>query len=161
MTNRRQGYRIDRRALISLVIGATTWPLAVRAQQKAMPMIGFFHPASPAIAGSRLDTSPQGLREVGYIEGQMAIRRCARNVLAILMWSLMTLVVSAQALAQGCRPVAERVGEQRGCWILADESLGLLPQTPLFWIWSIIRPAPRRKRRSEVDPDRETTGAAS
>ena len=63
----------------------------------------------------------------------MTIRRCARNVFAILICSLMTVVVSAQALAQGCRPVAERVNEQRGCWILADESLGLLPQTPLFW----------------------------
>jgi mannose-6-phosphate isomerase-like protein (cupin superfamily) len=76
------------------------------------------------------------LRHAGHqaIEGaEMAIRRCARNILAILMWSLMALVVSAQALAQGCRPVAERVGEQSGCWILADESLGLLPQTPLFW----------------------------
>jgi quercetin dioxygenase-like cupin family protein len=45
----------------------------------------------------------------------------------------MAMVVSAQALAQGCRPVTERVGDQRGCWILADESLGQLPQTPLFW----------------------------
>lgn len=60
------------------------------------------------------------------------IRRCARNALAILICSLMAIVVTAQALAQGCRPVAERVGD-RGCWILADESLGQLPQTPLFW----------------------------
>ena len=64
---------------------------------------------------------------------EMTIRRCAGNVLAVLIWSLMAVAVSAQALAQGCRPVAERVGEQGGCWILADESLGLLPQTPLFW----------------------------
>jgi quercetin dioxygenase-like cupin family protein len=45
----------------------------------------------------------------------------------------MAVVVSEQALAQGCRPVSERVGDQMGCWILSDESLGQLPQKPLFW----------------------------
>jgi quercetin dioxygenase-like cupin family protein len=63
----------------------------------------------------------------------MTIMRCARNALATLIWSLMAIVVSEQALAQGCRPVGERVGDQKGCWIFADEALGQLPQTPLFW----------------------------
>ena len=63
----------------------------------------------------------------------MTIRRCARSALAIVAWSLMAVVVSEQALAQGCRPVSERVGDQMGCWILSDESLGQLPQKPLFW----------------------------
>jgi hypothetical protein len=63
----------------------------------------------------------------------MTIRRCARNGLAIVAWSLMALVVSEQALAQGCRPVSERVGDQMGCWILSNERLGQLPQKPLFW----------------------------
>jgi len=45
----------------------------------------------------------------------------------------MAIVLTEQALAQGCRPVGERVGDQKGCWIFADEALGQLPQTPLFW----------------------------
>jgi putative ABC transport system substrate-binding protein len=70
MTNRRQGYRMNRRALISLVVGATTWPLAVRAQQKATPKIGFLgtdtpRPPAPAVTAFR-----QGLSETGYIEGR-------------------------------------------------------------------------------------------
>ena len=70
MTNRRQGYRIDRRALISLVVGATTWPLAVRAQQKAMPVIGFLSSAGPGALAPRLAAFRQGLSETGYVEGQ-------------------------------------------------------------------------------------------
>jgi putative ABC transport system substrate-binding protein len=70
MSNRRQGYRIDRRALISLVVGATTWPLAVRAQQKAMPVIGFLSSADPGALAPRLAAFRQGLSETGYVEGQ-------------------------------------------------------------------------------------------
>jgi len=70
MSNRRQGYRIDRRALISLVVGATTWPLAVRAQQKAMPVIGFLSSAGPGALAPRLAAFRQGLSETGYVEGQ-------------------------------------------------------------------------------------------
>jgi putative ABC transport system substrate-binding protein len=70
MSNRRQGYGIDRRALISLVVGATTWPLAVRAQQKAMPVIGFLSSAGPGALAPRLAAFRQGLSETGYVEGQ-------------------------------------------------------------------------------------------
>jgi hypothetical protein len=63
----------------------------------------------------------------------MTIRLCARISLTIVIWSLMAVAVSEQAFAQGCRPVGERVGDQKGCWIFTDEALGQLPQTPLFW----------------------------
>jgi quercetin dioxygenase-like cupin family protein len=45
----------------------------------------------------------------------------------------MAVVVGEQVLAQGCKPVGERIGDQKGCWILSDEKLGQLPQDPLFW----------------------------
>ena len=66
----------------------------------------------------------------------MTTRRYAQNTLAIVIWSLMALVVSEQAMAQvaqPCQPASQRVGDQKGCWIFADEALGQLPQTPLFW----------------------------
>src|SRR6266699_6001005 len=62
--------------------------------------------------------------------------RSAQNTLAIMIWSLMALIATEQAMAQvaqGCKPASQRVGDQMGCWIFAHEGLGQLPQTPLFW----------------------------
>jgi putative ABC transport system substrate-binding protein len=61
---------MNRRAFISLFSGAAAWPLAARAQQTAIPVIGFLNSASPEAFGSYVDAFLIGLNEAGFVEGR-------------------------------------------------------------------------------------------
>jgi ABC-type uncharacterized transport system substrate-binding protein len=117
-----------RREFITLLGGATAWPLATRAQQAAMPVVGFLNPTSPEANVGRLGAFRQGLKEAGYVEGEnVAIdyrwaqgqndrlpalaAELARRRVAVIAAAAATSVVLAAKAVTTTIPIVFAVGE--------------------------------------------------
>jgi putative tryptophan/tyrosine transport system substrate-binding protein len=61
---------VKRRDFIALLGGAAAWPLAARAQQPAMPVVGMLHAGSPGPSAEQVEGFRQGLAESGFVGGQ-------------------------------------------------------------------------------------------
>src|SRR6516164_11021407 len=71
--------RTNRRALIAGLGGVAAWPLVARAQQAAMPVVGFLSGRAPEESANDAAAFRQGLNEMGYIIG--------RNLVLEYRWS--------------------------------------------------------------------------
>src|SRR5215813_12112830 len=61
---------LERRKFLATFGGAAAWPLAARAQQAAMPVVGYLESRSPDTQADRLRALRQGLKDTGYVEGE-------------------------------------------------------------------------------------------
>jgi|SRR6266446_5824174 len=61
---------LRRRQFITPLGGAAAWPLAARAQQPTIPIVGYVHADSPQTVVGLLAAFREGLGETGYVEGQ-------------------------------------------------------------------------------------------
>ena len=68
-----------RREFLGALGGAAAWPLAVRAQQPTLPIIGYFNSQSPDTYADRLRAFQRGLKDAGYVEGE--------NVAIVYRWA--------------------------------------------------------------------------
>jgi ABC-type uncharacterized transport system substrate-binding protein len=91
---------MERREFITLLGGATGWPLAARAQPRALPVIGSLHPASLKGFERHMDAFRQGLREAGYVEGQQVLidYRWAEGALGRLPSMMLDLIKARVAV---------------------------------------------------------------
>ena len=152
---------MKRRSFIAGLAGAMALPVAARGQQSAMPVVGFLGGTSLDGFTERLRSFHQGLREVGYVEGEnVAIEfRWAENQLdrlpvlagdlvrkrvSVIVATGGTVPAIAAKAATATIPIVFAIGEGRGSVERQTKLSGETaePETEIFWGSRAIRRMP-------------------
>jgi hypothetical protein len=108
--------RIKRREFITLIGGAAGWPLAARAQQPGMPVIGFLSSRSPGESAGVVTAFRQGLREAGFVEGRNLAIAFSHLLPPRMRWAtynrLMDRLVAADAVTDERLKTARAIVDQ-------------------------------------------------
>ena len=142
-----------RRDFIKGIAGSTTaWPLVARAQQPAMPVVGFINPGTADASTGRIAAFRKGLSEAGYAEGQnvtveyhwleghydrlpAVVTDLAQRRVAVIATPASVEAALAAKTATTTIPIVFGVSEDRWCWASFRASHGQVVTRPgsIFW----------------------------
>ncbi len=120
-----------RREFIGLIGGAAGWPFTTRAQQRAMPVVGFLSSRSPSESSGAVDSFRRGLRQIGFVEGQSVAIAFRWVMTDYHRWRLSSLTFLSQRCSRRVVPRPHSRPKQR----LRQFQLFSYRATPLAWGW--------------------------